>query len=150
MKPRILALSAIGTTFALGILRQAAIWATVILAVLLAIIWMLTYFFSDWWWLLAIPVAGLALIALTAWVVVRFIVKRLQPVLTKKQRLATEQFVEKAQRLFENATTPYPLLAIRLVLDVLFQRRPGLLSEVLSDSKGLQPEMDKVIDQFKR
>lgn len=96
MKSRLLALRAIASTFALGILRSAAIWAGVAAIVLIAIIWLLAYFFSNWWWLGAVPVAVLALVGLVIGLILRFTLKRLQPPLSKTQKQATQRFIDKA------------------------------------------------------
>ena len=148
MKPRLLALRAIATTFALGILRSAAIWAGVAVLVLIIIIGLLAYFFSNWWWLLAMPIGVATIVGLVIWLILNFILRHLQPSMTKDQKTATQDFIEKAERLFENATTPYPLLAARLVFDTVFRRKDGLLSEVIADSKGLRQELNKVSAEF--
>lgn len=148
MKPRILALRAISSTFALGIIRTAGIWGGVIALVLIVIVGLLAYYFSAWWWLAATPIAVLSLAGLIIWLVLRFILKNLQPNLTATQAKATEQFITSAERLFENATTPYPILAIRVVIETILKRKDGLITEVIGDSKGLREEFNKLIVEF--
>ena len=149
MKPNILALRAISSTFALGIIGTAGIWGGVIIGGLLLIIGALAYFFSVWWWAAAIPVVSIGLVGLVIWLVLRFILKNIQPAMSTDQHKATSQFVEKAQRLFDNATTPYPLLAGRIVIETALKRKDGLITEVIGDSKGLREEFIKVSSEFK-
>ena len=99
---------------------------------------------------MAIPIGIITLIGFVVWIIFRFILKSLQPQLTSSQLTAIREFTDKAQRLFENATTPYPLLAGRIVIETVLKRKDGLITEVIGDSRGLKEEFDKVVSEFDR
>lgn len=149
MKPRITALRAISSRFA----RQAIypllwLWAGVVV-LLLAAIWLLAQMVSDWWWLAAIPVGVLGVIGVIAWLVTRLVLKALSPPLTKAQTDATDDFIDKLKRLYENASTPYPFLAARIVFEVVFKRKENLIRQTISDSRGLKGDFEQLQELFK-
>jgi hypothetical protein len=148
MKANIAAIRAITAEFARQFV-QPFLWLGVgIMAVLLLLVGVLAFSFSQWWWLLIIPIILLGLVGIVVWLLVRFVLGRVSPRLDGQQQAATKQFVTKLQFATETIQTPYPIIIFYVVRDIILRRDSGFISELTQQSKTLRPDFEELKKLF--
>ncbi len=125
--------------FARRFVRLADILVAVITIILVAGVWALTYFFSAWWWLLVLPL----LFLLGLYVIVRLIVAVIIShvhvgQLSKGQRTALDDFIDKVQQAIEARATPLPLIALICIKDIVVHRDLTTVRKIISETAGLR------------
>ena len=148
MKSNVLAIRAITAEYATQLIQPFVRWGIVIIIVLLLAIALLAFQFSHWWWLLAIPIVILTITGTVLYVVSRLIITRLSPPLNLEQSQATVQFVIKAQTVTESMQTPYFLIVFYVVKDIVLRRKSGFVETLITDSKRLRPDFNKLRKLF--
>ncbi len=148
MKPHIHAARALASEFAISFIKPIAIVIAVVFIVAIGLSAFLAVQFSPWWWLLAIPFAIPCLVVGGALLLAWALIYLLRPPLTKEQRQAVLELVEKAQGLNEIARTPYPFLAARIILDFLIHRDGRYVQKIIDDSKSLKGEYQAIQKYF--
>lgn len=112
---------------------------------ILASVWLTTV--SAWWWLVAAPVLGLALLIGAAWLLVRIVIRNLATTLIGTQQRTISEFVDDLEQATEALQTPVPIVVIKLLLDLVRVRR-GLattyLGTLISDSISLRDGFRKL------
>lgn len=148
MKANIIAIRAITAEFARQFV-QPFLWLGVgIMAMLLLLVGLLAFTFSQWWWLLVIPIVLLGLVGIVVWLLVRFILGRISPRLDGQQKAATKQFVTKLQFATETIQTPYPIIIFYVIRDIILRRDSGFISELTQQSKTLRPDFEELKKLF--
>lgn len=148
MKSHISAIRAITAEFA-GQFIRPFIWIALGVAVtLLFVTSLLAYLVSHWWLLLLIPITILSLAGLIIWLIVRFILKSLSPHMDSQQQTVTKEFVAKLEQTVETLRTPYPMIMLFIVRDIVMRRDAGFISEVTQQSRTLKPEFEKLRSLF--
>lgn len=150
MRSKILAVRAIGSRYVKRAVYPVFGYILIGAGVLVFIIGLLANYLSDWWWLAAIPVGIIGLAVVALWLIIRIVLNFISPALNSSQTRATDAFVDKFERLLENATTPYPLLMARLVVETILRRKDGLITEFIGDSKDLRSEFNRLVDEFEK
>lgn len=147
MNPTIAVVRAIGTEFV-----RRSLWPLTLIggSVVLVLVglggWLTTL--NVWWWLLETVFLMLAIAYLIITVAVWTIIKLVRPDMTKSQRTAVGNYVDKLQRVADNVQTPQPVLLFRVVRDVVRPRQDGFIETVSRDSKGLAPDFVSLIRKF--
>ncbi|MDQ5932576.1 MAG: hypothetical protein QG649_661 [Patescibacteria group bacterium] len=119
-------------------LKIATVIFVVIVAGLALLTWALAYFFSPWWWLLLVPLAIVALVILLLRVVLMFIIRQIhRQSLTQEQAKHIDQFIDKVQSLLEARATPFPLIVLICLKDLLVHRDIVTVKSVIKDSAQL-------------
>lgn len=121
MSPTILAIRAVTSTYAQGLLWLPLFIGCAIYAVIMVIIGLVAYASSAWWWLLAIGPTIIFLVALTIWIVVYLFAKGIAPPMNKRQRKATKQFVGRLSTAAEHLATPKFVLIFRVIRDMMMR-----------------------------
>lgn len=111
--------------------------------------WLLAHFFSAWWWLLAIPFAGLLLLFLIVRFIVMIIVRLIHPNnLTNKQRQAMNEFIDKIQVAIEARATPVPLIVLICLKDIILHRDVVTVKKIIKNTAGLKNEYEQIEKLF--
>lgn len=126
------------TVFVLGI------FAFVIIA---AVIWLTTL--SGWWWLLAVPIIMFMLLGLFTALMVRAMLKKLRPELTKPQANEVNSFVDKLERVADNLQTPMFIIVFRVIRDIMRPRGSTFIRTVTEDSTTLRKDLLQLQKNFK-
>jgi len=137
---RITVARALTARFARRFVRLADILVAVITIILVAGVWALTYFFSAWWWLLVLPL----LFLLGLYVIVRLIVAVIIShvhvgQLSKGQRTALDDFIDKVQQAIEARATPLPLIALICIKDIVVHRDLTTVRKIISEQRNRWP-----------
>jgi hypothetical protein len=114
--------------------------------VLLLAIWLTTV--NIWWWLLLVPVIVVVCAAVTIYVALRLIITVLSPILTKPQRTAVSDFVDKLERVTDNLQTPMFIIIFRVLRDVVLKRRQTYMLDVVNDSTTLHSDFIRLQRNF--
>jgi len=128
---------------ALRVLRAVTLAVFAIFVLIVIVCGLLAHFFSPWWWLLLIPFVGLVgvfVIILLLFAI--FIAQVHSQRLTKPQRDAMDDFVDKIQQLVEARSTPLPLFALITLKDLLVHRDVTTIKRLVSDTAGLRRDFD--------
>jgi len=130
---------ALTARFARRFIRLADLIVGTVAIVLVAGVWALAYFFSAWWWLLILPV----LFLLGLYVIVRLIVAVVISQfhvgqLSKEQRTALDDFIDKVQQVLEARATPLPIIALICIKDIVVHRDLKTVRKIISETTGLR------------
>ncbi|MET0980118.1 MAG: hypothetical protein ABWX90_02580 [Candidatus Saccharimonadales bacterium] len=148
MKTHIAAIRSVTVEFAMQFIRPFLWWGIGIIGSLVIAIAVLAFAVSQWWWLLAIPVALLGLAVIIIWLVVRFIAVRLSPRLNAEQKIATKKFVSKIHFMTETAQTPYPVIMFQIIKDIITRNDNGFIQEATQQSTTLRPDFEALRKLF--
>ncbi len=148
MTPQINLVRAIGSEF-IGRKLKPILLALGIVALVISIaaIWLTTL--SAWWWLLAIPVIIFTLIGLFTLLLVRAILRKLRPELSKPQSTAVKGFVDKLDRLVDNMQTPMFIIIFKMVRDIVRPGKGTIIQTVTEDSTTLRKDLIELQRNFK-
>ncbi len=149
MKPKIAAMQALIAYTALRALRLATLVGLILLVLLLTLLWTLSYYVSPWWWLFALPLAVVVVIAL----VLRFIVMRIIHLIhrhpfTEPQRQALESFTGKLLRVAEQTGTPAWLYAFSILRDMVRHQDLKTVRDIIQDTTDLRREFTALEKYF--
>lgn len=109
-------------------------------------VWLISQ--SSWWWILEIFLIFLTAIAAALAALVFFLVKKLRPRQSLKQRKMVRSFVDSLQEFSETAQTPKFLLIFRLIKDAIFPSPDSLVKQLASKSTALRPDFQKIVQLF--
>lgn len=119
MESTILAIRAISSFYARGLLWPF-LWIGIgVYVITLLFIGWIAYMASDWWWLLAIVPTLLMLIGGAIWTVIYLLVRRIAPPMNKRQIKATKKFVGHIGKVAEQASTSSFVILVRIVKDIM-------------------------------
>lgn len=147
MNPLFQTIRSLAVEFIKRLYVPIAIMVSAALVTLLALsIWLITI--SDWWWILAIFVIGLALLLVGAMVASGFIIKFASPLQTKAQKRQAKALVDKMQRVAEVTATPKFVLFFQVIRDVVAPSRDGFIASVSDDTSSLHRDFNALKDSF--
>jgi hypothetical protein len=147
MNARIRLTRAIGNEFLVRKLKSIVLlYAAISIVVVGIAIWLTTV--SIWWWFLAAPVLGAALLGVIVLVVASWLLRLVAPQLTVKQNEAVIGFVDKLERVAENLQTPMFIIVFRVVRDVVRPREQTFIQTVAQDSTTLHTDFAKLQKLF--
>ncbi len=130
---------AIGTEFINRKVKSLFLLIAVVgTAVLGIVIWLTTV--NVWWWLLAAPVMVLVVAGLLVYIITKFVLRVLQPVLTDAQKRDVTLFVDKLERVTENIQTPMPFILLRVIKDTVWPGKEPFIQTVAHDSTTLSQD----------
>lgn len=112
----------------------------IIISVFLAVGSILLTMVSVWWWILAVPVFILVLVAATVLIVARLVIMSLTPKQSTTQKFAVKAFVDKLQNLSEITQTPKIVLLFRIVKDAVIVTDDGFLKTTIGHSLSLKKD----------
>ncbi len=136
---------ALSARLARRMLRLATIIVVFVLAVLFGAVWALAHFLSAWWWLLLLPLSFLFGFCLLAGVIAHLIARRLYTQkLSGEQVRALDAMADTVQRLLEARATPWPVLVLISIKDLLIRRDVTTLKELVRDTASLRSEYSKL------
>lgn len=138
------ALIAITGVYFRRLLYMGMIVAGIALVVIYSLITWLALSWSGWWLLLGgvIPLTIIALIVTGGlWYVSGKLLPRR---LSGEERRAIAAFGSKLFGVVERGKTPYPLLIVLIGKDVLRKRESGFVRDVISDSRSLKSDFDRI------
>jgi len=132
---------ALSAHLARRIVRIATIVVVVVVASLLLIIGALAYFLSSWWWLLLIPLVIVAVALFVIHLVLSFIIRKLYPQqLSAEQSAQLDSFVDKVEGLLEARSTPFPIIVLICIKDLLVHRDLTTVRSIIKDSGSLMSD----------
>lgn len=138
-KPRVATAHAIAAYLARRSLALATLIYLVALAVLVAIIWSLAHYFNDWWWLFAIPLAFITLVAFALRLVLLLIITKIyRHPFNRVQREKLEEFTDKIASLAETSSTPLPFYAFITIWDIFRRRDATTVRKLIDNSRSLK------------
>ena len=127
----------------------ATIVAVGVFAAVIVACGLLSYFFSAWWWMLALPFALLLALFFIIRLIVAFIIGRIHSEkLSIEQRQALEKFTDKIQRLLEARATPLPIFALITMRDLVLYRDIKTVRELINDTSGLKKDYEALERRF--
>lgn len=149
MKPKLAAMSALVAYVSERALRLVTILFAASVALALGLTWVLSYFLSDWFWLLAVP----TIFAVIVFIAIRFSIKRIISLIhrhpfTTKQREQLESFTHKARELAEVRAMPLPLFALQTLRDLLRNRDATTVRKIVENSASLKDDFALLEKQF--
>lgn len=148
MKSQIIAARAVASEYALRLIRPM-LWAIIgVTTVLALVVGVLAYTFSNWWLLVLMPISTVAILAVSLWLVVRFLIKRIEPNMSRVQKRATTDYVSKIERVSEGVKTPYFIILFRVLRDVLMNKEQRFLLDMKDDSTTLKKDFDSLSKLF--
>lgn len=101
--------------------------------------WALTYFFSDWWWLLALVFTPLFILCSFIILSGRMFAARLAPPgLTRKHYEQIDHFVETIQRLLVARGISWPMFLMLNIKDLLLHQELRTLKNLIADTASLK------------
>lgn len=113
--------------------------ATAVFVAIFFLTWALAYFLSGWWWLLIVPFVFLFVLFLVIRLFVVLIVRQIHSErMSKTQRQALDDFVDKLQALIEARATPLPIVIAICIKDLLFHRDVTTVKKLINDTAGLR------------
>jgi len=141
MKPRVATARAITAFIARKSLSFATIIYVAIFTILIAIIWLLAYYLSAWWWLFALPLVFITLIAFALRLIVSFIIGKIyRHPFSRIQREKLEGFTKKITSLAEAKSTPLPFYAFITIWDIFRRRDATTIRKLIDDSQSLKSD----------
>ncbi len=116
---------------------------------ILILIGALAYNVSEWFWLLAVPVIILLLLALLIRFIVRKIIKRIyRHPLSTVQRDKLAAFFEKLKSLVEARSLSLPAYAMITVKDILIHRDATTVKETVKNAGSLKSDFSELTRHF--
>ena len=141
MTPKLIVLRAISAAVARRALFWVSIVAGIALALLLAGIWALAQFVSDWWWLLLVVYIPIFFICLFIFIIARILIRQLYRVrLNNDQKELTRQFTDKLQHLLESRGLGWWWFTVLCVRDLIVYRELRTLKDLIRDATGLKED----------
>lgn len=127
--------------------------ATVLVFVAFSLITLITaclaYSFSAWWWLLLIPFVAILIVFLLVRLVVVMIVRRIHSEhMTKQQRSALDEFIDKIQAIIEARGIPLPFVVAICLKDIVVHRDITTIKKLVKDTAGLRREYHELEKLF--
>ena len=139
MKPKPIVARAVGTEFLRRKFTSVALMITLFMLVILAIaVWLSTY--SEWWWLFTIPLIILGVTGAAVLLLIKRLITKLSPTLTKQQLNDVKAFVDKLARLAEHLQTPMFIIVIKVAIDLIHPLGTPFIESVTSDSTTLHKD----------
>jgi len=146
---KITVMRALTARFARRFLRLADLLVAVIAIILIAGVWALAYFLSAWWWLLILPVILLLGVYMIVRIIVAVVVTRVHVgQLSKVQRTALDDFIDKVQQALEARATPPPIIAIICIKDIVVHRDLTTVRKIISETAGLRRDYQSLEKLF--
>lgn len=143
-------LRAISTLFLSRILKPVAFMTVIVLGAAYVLMILLSVAFSSWWLLLLIILVPLTAVAVVGTIALRFILRQLLPRrLSPDEKGRINAFLDKLERVAENAKLPYPVLVFLVAKDVIRKRESKFLAEMIGDTKGMMTELGEIERLFR-
>lgn len=147
MNQTFLAVRAIGAEFARQLWVIALIWASVVVAVLIALqVWLVSI--NTWWWLLAIPLCVLFSITAVLLTVFQLLIRRVRPTQNPHQKKQVKRFVKKLQFVTEVTSTPKIIILFRTIRSIAAPKSDRYLQDIF-ETKDLKDDFFAVVRLFK-
>lgn len=138
---------AISAEFISRKLRSITILVGIVLALILsASIYLTTV--SVWWWILAVPIFALCILAIIALALAHILARLFKPQISVAQNTAVSNFVDKLERVAEHVQTPMPLIIFNVARDMIWPRTPTFIQQVVGDSTTLHKDIAKLERDF--
>lgn len=115
------------------------IFAVVAVLLITLVVWLVNL--SAWWWLLGVPVIILTVVGVMLLLVLRLVIKIVSPAMSKAQRLAVGDFVDKLERVAEHVQTPLPFIVLRVIWDVIWPKEETYLRSLVKDGTSLHRDL---------
>jgi len=134
---------AIGTVFMWRFIKPLIVIGGLGAMVLLAVFgWLSSR--NLWWLVLEVAFVILTLLFLLLVLVVRVLLRGLEPRQTVDQKRAVESFVDKMERVSEHLQTPQLVIVFRVLRDMFRPRQDSFIKRVAEDSKTLAPDFKRL------
>ena len=147
MNPLFKATRSVAVEFLKSIYISASIVASVTAIILISgSIWLTSL--SDWWWILAIFIIGVSILAAALIVGVGFLIRFAAPARTKQQKQQSKALAEKVQRVAEVSATPRIFLLFQVAKDVVLPSERGFIASVSEDAVSLKRDFKTLRDSF--
>ena len=121
------------------LINLATLIAVGIFLLIVALVALLAYSFSAWWWLLIVPFVFVFSVFLVVRLFVVLIIRRIHSErMSKQQRDALNDFSDKVQAALEARATPLPVIVLISIKDLVFHRDITTIKKLISDTAGLR------------
>lgn len=149
MKSTIAALRAISAVFLRRLLRFVFIVTGIVMILFYGSMTYLAVDYSLWVLLILIILLPLTLVVLVISLLLWFITGQIMPrQLTKLENKQILKFTDKISSVIERGRTPYPIAVFLIVKDIIRDRDSKFLKELISDSKSLRGDFNKIKKLF--
>lgn len=149
MKPRISALRAITSRYALQTIRPLIITVAGVIGLLVALVTYLAYAINVWWLVFLLPLALVAIPVTAIAFAAVFLARRFAPPMNKEQRRATRLYVDNLNQVADDLQTPQFIIVFRVVRDVLRGRwEDGFIYGMTTNSVRLKKDFDALATLF--
>lgn len=139
MEATITATRAVTAEFALRLIRPLLRTAIIAALVINGLgIYLTTV--SAWWWILEVIFIGGTLLMGVLFLVARVFTRTVSPNITRAQKKATREYVDKLQRVSDSIATPKFVILFRIVRDIAQRRSDGFIASTTADSKTLHSD----------
>ncbi len=145
MKPKTKAIRGISAEYLNRAARPIINIAGLVICIALIAVSALIWFVSQWWGLLLIFIIPVVAVFILVACLVTYVINKVSPNLSKQDKKAVNEFVDKAERITEGVKTPYPIIVLRILWDALRSNDKGLLVTLIEDSKTLAPDFKKLV-----
>ena len=130
-------------------IQFASVIAVIITVVGITISAILVYLFTPWWWLLAALFILVFGVFLLIRIITMTIVRVIHPnKLTREQKQAMNQFVDKIQEIVEAKSMPLFLVALICIKDILFHQDVVTIKKLISNTTGLHKQYSVIEKLF--
>lgn len=142
---RITAARALTVRLARRFIRLATFVAVGVLLAFTVGVWLLAQYVSSWWWLLLLPLVIIAILLVLLRLLLSFIIRRIhhQPLTTEQAELM-DRFIDKVQSILEARATPFPLIVLICLKDILIHRDIITVKSVINDSSTLMTDYKQI------
>lgn len=149
MKPKIDVLRAVLVRVARRTLFLLSIIGGAISVVVLAVIWTLAHYASNWWWLLLILYVPLVVLSATLMLAARLLVRRVAPPgLSRQHNKLIDHFVDTIQQLLATHGISWSAFALLNVKDILFYRELRTVRELLAHTTSLRKDFAELEERL--
>ena len=150
MDSTILAIRAITAIFGRQLLWPVLIIGGALYLLLFGLSWWLAAVLHPLWWLLVLMLTPLFVIGLLLWGFCFFILSRIHPRLSTKQKTLTKEIVGHISHIAEEIGTPKFIILGRIIKDVVFGNslRGSYVGELTADSGQAKRKFEELRKSF--
>lgn len=138
---------AVGAEFLSRKLRAISLLVIILIVALLGLgIWLVTL--SAWWWILLVFIICGTVFSLVLLVTARIVIRIFRPGMSRIQKQAVNDFVDKTERIAETIQTPPFMIFFKILKDVISPREDTFIRQIADDSMSLRTDYAALSELF--
>lgn len=151
MKPKIQALRALTSQYALTVLNPILRIAAAIVVIILIGLIVLVVKVSLWWLILLVPFIGTAVLVFVLGLLAHVAAHVVAPEMNKAQKRATKEYVANLKEVAEGIQTPQFMIVFYVIRDVLLRKwETGFVQQTTKNSMRLKSDFEALVKQFEQ